>query len=62
MKPLIKLSKSEYLTGDADVPIFVERFVEFTVFGIPLYRKIEQTTDITVINRFSETKRKSIGF
>ena len=62
MRPIIDIRCSEYLAGDEDADTFVEFFKDIRVFGLLLYRKVEQSTDNSKIQKYCETKRKPIGF
>lgn len=62
MKALIEVAKSMYLTGDTEIDVFVEEYIEIKIFGVSIFKQVKQSTDEELISKYCKTKRKPIGF
>ena len=58
----IKITESEYLTGDSDVTNYLEMFRDVRIFGILVYRKIFNSTNKEKMSKFAPEHRHRIGF
>ena len=62
MIPLLEKVCSDYLTGDDNVPAYLEKFTEVKFLGLPIYRKVINSTNLKQIAEYGTKETKSIGF